>query len=113
MISKRVVTAGIRSQFFNKPNWKKLNTPSLNTLTSQKYSSAVRSSSSNAARSLTSGINSYYDRPENNLTWMKAVAGAAVATGLVVGQQLGDSKKTDCCGIAAVIGKQQGNNDAR
>jgi len=113
MISKRIVTAGIRSQFFNKPNWKKFDTPSLNTLTSPKYSSTIRSSSSNATRILTSGINSCYDRPENNLTWIKAVAGAAVATGLVVGQQLGDSKKTDCCGIAAVIGKQKDKIDAR
>eukprot|EP00555_Chaetoceros_dichaeta_P005353 CAMPEP_0198269930 /NCGR_PEP_ID=MMETSP1447-20131203/43181_1 /TAXON_ID=420782 /ORGANISM="Chaetoceros dichaeta, Strain CCMP1751" /LENGTH=722 /DNA_ID=CAMNT_0043961725 /DNA_START=72 /DNA_END=2243 /DNA_ORIENTATION=+ len=110
-MSARVLTAGLKRQIFVKRPPANLSTRSL--LHPTKYLPSSRSLSTNAARILTFRANSGENNAENNLFSINAILGATAATGLIAGSQFGNKSKTECCGIAAVIGKPTGTSDAR
>jgi len=111
MMSARILTAGLRRKIaFRRPP-ANLNIRSL--LPRIKYLPSTRSSSTNAARILTFRANSGENNAENNLFSINAILGATAATCLIAGSQFGDKSRTECCGIAAVIGKPTETSDAR
>jgi len=114
MISTRALTAGLRRQFFVKRAPANLNTPyTRSSLPSIQYLPSTRSSSTSAARTLSFRANSGKENVENNKLWKNAMAGVTAATCLITGNHMGDKSKTECCGIAAVIGKPSESSDAR
>lgn len=111
MISTRLLTAGSRRQFLVKATRETLIEGTF--LTSTRHHFSTRLSSTNASRTLTFRANSGQENTDNKFTWMNAVVGATAATGLIAGNYLNEKPKTECCGIAAVIGKPTKTNDAR
>jgi len=105
MISTRFLTAASRRQLLVKTTRESLITGT--------FLTSTRLSSTNASRTLTFRANSGQDNTENKFTWMNAVVSATAATGLIAANNLNEKSKTECCGIAAVIGKPKETNDAR